>query len=88
MKTYANAESLLADMKTSFAADSGNPIATYALTYEGKPKQLVSKYTRCPKLKVPGVSETAPVWLGMVKLNGEELPLSAVVNELANLLKK
>lgn len=87
MKKYTDADALLAAMKSSFEADSSNPIAQYALSFDGKPKQLISKFVRCPKLKVPGVSESAPVWTGIVKLDGEAMPLATVIEQLASLQK-
>ncbi len=82
MVTYATQDEFAAALWTALAADADNPVAAYAHTFQGKPRGLISKYQRCPKLKVAAYSTTEPIWTGSVQFNGASHTLAQVIEQL------
>ncbi len=88
MDQYTTADELMAALRDALVAGAGNPVSDYALTLATTPKSILSKYTRCPKLKVESFSPTVPVWQGTIQFNGQSVPLSAVLDQLNQLKAK
>ncbi len=86
MQNYTSADEFIVDLKSSLTADTTNPVAKYALTIASTPKSILSKYTRCPKLKVETFSKTTPVWQGSIQFDGQTVPLSDILDQLQNLI--
>lgn len=86
MKNYTTADELMADLKSSLMADAANPVAEFALTLASTPKSILSKYTRCPKLKVEAFSKTTAVWQGSIQFDGQTAQLKDVLDQLQKLI--
>lgn len=82
MEKYRTLDELATALWSSAESDTTNPVAAYVLTYSGKPKGLMSKFRRCPKLKVESYSKSEPIWTGSVTIDGQLVPLSQIIDKM------
>lgn len=82
MNKYKTLDELASELWSSIESDTDNPVSTYVNTFSGKPKGLISKYQRCPKLKVETYSKTEPIWSGTITFDGSARPLSEIIDQM------